>query len=253
MSLELVAKIASEIKELTDEVACHILGDPLMVKNISDYLDIFHANGLKTILTTSGFPLQKMDFEIFSHPSIKQINISLHSFFANSHKLLLDEYLESIFRLCEIPHKYFVNLRYWVESDSKCVLFEKLENEFGASISTSSEPIRLAPYTRLHFDECFVWPSLESHHQSSGFCHGLSAQFGVLADGTVVPCCLDKDGVINLGSAQNSPLSDLLSSERAKLIRDGFRKNIATEELCRKCEYKGRFATIVQKFQGKTT
>ena len=57
---------------------------------------------------------------------------------------------------------------------------------------------------------------------AAGSCHGLSGHFGILVDGTVVPCCLDADGVIGLGNAFETPLIDILQSERARRIRAGF-------------------------------
>jgi radical SAM protein with 4Fe4S-binding SPASM domain len=62
-----------------------------------------------------------------------------------------------------------------------------------------------------------------------------------LADGTVVPCCLDKEGKIPLGKIQESPLLEILDSERAKKIFQGFRDNKLVENLCQRCQYITRF------------
>ena len=72
-------------------------------------------------------------------------------------------------------------------------------------------------------------------------CHGLGDHFGILCDGTVVPCCLDSDGMISLGNIFQEELSDILSSPRAKAIADGFRQRKAVESLCRRCGYATRF------------
>ncbi|MCK4442727.1 MAG: SPASM domain-containing protein, partial [Sulfurovaceae bacterium] len=48
-------------------------------------------------------------------------------------------------------------------------------------------------------------------------------------------------GVIELGDIHNKSLKEILLDKRAKDMRDGFNKNICTEELCLKCSYKDRF------------
>ena len=64
---------------------------------------------------------------------------------------------------------------------------------------------------------------------------------GILVDGTVIPCCLDDNGVINLGNIKNNTLKEILDSERTKNIIEGFKNRICTEELCKRCEFKERF------------
>ena len=73
------------------------------------------------------------------------------------------------------------------------------------------------------------------------FCYGLKDHFGILCDGTVVPCCLDSDGVIGLGNVFTEPLMEILDSPRAKAMVQGFQCRKATEALCRRCGYARRF------------
>ena len=65
--------------------------------------------------------------------------------------------------------------------------------------------------------------------------------FGILCDGTVVPCCLDSDGIINLGNAFEEELADILASPRARAIPEGFRRRKAVEDLCRRCGFAQKF------------
>ena len=62
-----------------------------------------------------------------------------------------------------------------------------------------------------------------------------------LCDGTVVPCCLDSDGVIALGNLFCEDLEAILNSERARAMVAGFRCGVASEDLCRRCGYAQRF------------
>ncbi|MBR4074333.1 MAG: SPASM domain-containing protein, partial [Firmicutes bacterium] len=65
--------------------------------------------------------------------------------------------------------------------------------------------------------------------------------FGILADGTVVPCCLDSDGVIALGNIFKEEISFILHSKRALAMLEGFQCGTASEELCKRCGYAQRF------------
>ena len=76
----------------------------------------------------------------------------------------------------------------------------------------------------------------------SVFCYGLRDQFGVLCDGRVIPCCLDREGEITLGNLlEGDDIENILSGERATNIRNGFSCRRAVEELCRRCGYAQRF------------
>ena len=94
----------------------------------------------------------------------------------------------------------------------------------------------------LEWGDRFAWPDKNAPVGSERiFCHGLKDHFGILCDGTVVPCCLDRDGVIALGNVFHEELSDILASNRAIAIVKGFRERKVTEDLCRKCGYARRF------------
>jgi radical SAM protein with 4Fe4S-binding SPASM domain len=74
---------------------------------------------------------------------------------------------------------------------------------------------------------------------------------GILADGTVVPCCLDKEGVINLGNCSAKRIDHIMRSPRAKALRDGFKNGILVEDLCRKCTYIERFDGQAQRIEAR--
>lgn len=86
MSVALFEKINQELKAYTKELAYHMVGDPLVLGNLNAYLDISLANNLAVNLTTTGNNLTPKQFEVLSHKAIKQINFSINSYQANSHK-----------------------------------------------------------------------------------------------------------------------------------------------------------------------
>ena len=94
----------------------------------------------------------------------------------------------------------------------------------------------------LHFDTEFTWPSLDLPLiGTKGTCYGLDSHFGILAEGTVVPCCLDKEGKIPLGDANTTPILEILESEKAKAILKGFKERKLIDPLCQRCNYVTRF------------
>jgi radical SAM protein with 4Fe4S-binding SPASM domain len=94
----------------------------------------------------------------------------------------------------------------------------------------------------LHFDSEFTWPDLSLPFLGrEGTCYGLDSHFGILVDGTVVPCCLDKEGVISLGNLKEAELEEILQGPRALQLREGFRRRQLLEPLCQRCNYVQRF------------
>jgi radical SAM protein with 4Fe4S-binding SPASM domain len=101
--------------------------------------------------------------------------------------------------------------------------------------------ILVASKVLVHFDSYFDWPSLKNKNYGDGTCQGLESHIAILASGKVVPCCLDCDGIIELGDLHESSLEAILSNKRTVSMIDGFKDGKAIEELCQKCSYKNRF------------
>ncbi|HJE03339.1 MAG TPA: SPASM domain-containing protein [Aliarcobacter thereius] len=258
MDLELFDRLNFELKEFTNELAYHIVGDPLVLGNLNEYLDISKKHNLKVNITTTANNISNRHYETLLNSTIKQINFSLNSYNANSHKKSFQEYLEPILNFVkyaqEKNHEYFINFRIWNLDEEKSAkefnkkvfdslnIFFELDLNIDEIYENRPKNIRVARKIFINFDEYFVWPSLKNEVVSkSGFCHGLSSHFGILSNASVVPCCLDLDASINLGNIENNSIKEILKSNRAKDMINGFKKNILVEELCQKCEYRTRF------------
>lgn len=258
MELPFFKTVLNELKPYTDEIALHVMGDPMVLSNVRDYLDSAYVLGFKVMITTSGFYLDPLRREALFHPALRQLNISLNSFNKNSVSRTFEAYIESILALCDEKLsrevEFFINLRLWnlddIYSESRFNerLFALLENHFSLEhgmialqINGERQSIRLASKILLHFDRYFEWPNLDNDTLTDGYCQGLGKQIAILSDGRVVPCCLDSDGIIELGNLRETNLGKILSSERAVSIRDGFSRGKCVEELCQKCRYKERF------------
>ena len=257
MDLAFFESVISQAKAYTNEIACHVVGDPLTLSNLSEYLDIIHKYRLRAILTTSGYFLKKQSYTTLFHPSVKQINISLNAFNKNDTMLTFEQYIRPVLALCDEKQKQdkelFINLRVWnldemmSERSFNETLFDTLSKSFGVPLYLDEiyqqrpKSIRLASKVLLHFDEYFEWPSLNNPVYGDGTCQGLQSHIAILASGKVVPCCLDCDGIIELGDLHENTLESILKAKRAQNMITGFKEGKAVEELCQKCSYKDRF------------
>jgi radical SAM protein with 4Fe4S-binding SPASM domain len=94
----------------------------------------------------------------------------------------------------------------------------------------------------LNQDIEFEWPSMKNKIIScKGKCYGLKNQIAILVNGDVVPCCLDTDGDIILGNIFKNNLDQILESNRAKRIIEGFNNSQLVEELCKRCNFIKKF------------
>ena len=258
MSLPFFEKVLLQLSPYTKTLAFHVMGDPLTLSNLEEYLHLAQKYGFEVELTTSGYYLGKTKIQTLFHQAVRQLNISLNSYNKNSLNMTFDEYIDTVLAVCskKMQHypKPFINLRLWnlddicSEAHYNRMLFDKLSSHFDTPLDENEiyknkvKSIRLASKVLLHFDNYFEWPSLNSTHESDGTCYGLKSHIGILANGTVVPCCLDGDGVIDLGNLNETTLESILASKRARDMIEGFREFKAVEELCKKCSYKDKFS-----------
>lgn len=257
MSVQLFEHIIQQVAPNTDQVCLHLMGDPLVHPKVFDFFEICRKHQVKIFFVTNGVLLKESNIEVLLHPQLRQVNFSLHSFFDNFPNKDPQKYLEKIFYFTDLAFQkrpdLYINYRLWNLQDPKGAssqnteMLQKIEEHFQISLQTQIDvrqrkSILIKDRLYLHFDTEFIWPSLELPVLGeSGTCYGLTSHFGILVDGTVVPCCLDKEGVISLGNIQNQSLLEILESPRAKQMLLGFRQRTLIEDLCRRCNYIDRF------------
>jgi len=232
--------IASQIAPLTGHVHLHVKGEPLLHPRLGELLDVAGEFGLRVHIVTNG-TLDRAQV-LVGHPALHQINVSLHAY--QPETMSVSGYLTPVLAMAKevAAHGTAVALRFWQQPHPE--LLKAVERKFDWSAPEAGREgrgFRVAPSIFVHFERAFVWPSLEAPVRSlDGFCLGLRDQFAILVDGTVVPCCLDGDGVMVLGSALTEDLTDVLSSPRALAIYQGFTEQRCIEPLCQRCGFRGR-------------
>ena len=227
----------------------HLMGEPTMHPLLGEFIEKAYKKGFLPCVTTNGSLLCEKGEALLSNPPYK-ISISLHAPGANK-AFSNGSYLGNCVDFAKkvASRGCFVALRLWnlgTDTDNSAVL-DFLRKSFPGEWENrrGGTSQRLGTRIFLEWGEHFEWPDPnlpECDPDTDLFCYGLREQIGILADGTVVPCCLDSDGNIPLGNLFDSSLEEILNSPRAKAIYNGFTCRRGAESLCRKCGYAKRFS-----------
>ena len=257
MDIKGFTHIINEVKPFCDYVYLHIMGEPLLNANLESFLKVCYDSLIKVNITTNGTLLYKYENLLLAAPALRKVSISLHSFEANEGNGLLGSYIDNVVNFIKkaVEKGIICELRLWNMDNGQLKGSNHLNHEILKELEESFQPdfdlwdavrnqanVKLRDRLFISRSEIFEWPDINRDViDEKVFCYGLRDQFGILVDGTVVPCCLDSEGNIPLGNIFKEPLSDILNSEKALRIYDGFSGRKAVEELCKKCGYAKRY------------
>lgn len=245
MNMDEFKLILNKLTEKTKYIYYHLMGEPLTHPLLPEFIKLAGERGYKSIVTTNGTLLNKREKELLSS-GVHKINISLHSFEGDDY----ENHTRYISQLAEFSKKaanngVIVVFRLWnkgFDSGKNETAFNMLKENISGEWVKNTRGIRIRDKIHIEWGERFEWPDSNAEIKGNNFfCYGLKDQFGILADGTVVPCCLDSDGVINLGNIFYDDIDSILNSERALYMVEGFKRGVATEDLCKRCGYAQRF------------
>lgn len=235
----------TKLRPWTDFLYFHLMGEPLCHPHLARYLQMAVAAGFKVIITTNGTLLGKCG-DILLDNGVHKVNVSLHAFEANDLAVPFSEYIDGCVKFGKKAEgKAIVCYRLWNNGGNDELndqILTQLHSAYHSEWVQETRGIRMGQKVYLEFGDRFDWPDLAAEDQGANmFCYGLRDQLGVLCDGTVVPCCLDRDGMIALGNLFEEDLDQILASPRAQALYEGFSCGNASEELCRKCGFARRF------------
>ena len=245
MSLNEFEHILIKIKDYTDYIYLHVKGEPLLHPEIIEFLNLAEKYNLKVNLTTNGTLFPNLAKELGKCNSLNKINFSLHS------ENKIEDYCEQIFNSVKyLSDNTTIIFRLWTlknnELDEKSTkIVEKIQNYYNLSTEVvekikKENNIKISSTIYVDKDNEFEWPTI-TNHKSCGFCFALKTQLAILVDGTVVPCCLDSNGEIELGNILKNNLSDIIESSRFQALKKSFQNHKPTEKLCQSCTFKERF------------
>ena len=243
MSIDEFKCIIEKIKDYTDTIYLHVKGEPLVHPNLIDFLNIADEYNIKVNLTTNGTLFPNLVDKLKECKSLKKINFSLHS---ENNK---ENYLEEIFSSVEKLQDVTIIYRLWTlnngeldekstDTVNKIVYYYNLSTEI-VDKTKKENNVKIKDRIFVDKDNEFEWPSI-TNHNSCGFCYALKTHIAILVDGTVVPCCLDSNGLIDLGNIYNESLQDIINSDRYQTLKKSFQDRKPSENLCKSCTYKER-------------
>ena len=246
MSVEDLQILLPKLQPWTDFLYFHLMGEPLYHPQLHSFLELADEYGFRVILTTNGTNLTKQADLLLRSNALHKVNISLHAFEANDLAMPFEEYLNGCFRFGKMAEgKVLVSYRLWNSGGADSMnqqILDSLHSYFPEPWADEGRGIRIGQRVYLEHGDKFDWPDLNAPVCSNRvFCYGLRDHIGVLCDGTVVPCCLDHDGDIALGNLFEQNMEEIIQSDRATAIFEGFQSGNAPEELCHRCGYATRF------------
>ena len=232
MSLDEFKIILNKLEGYTKYLYFHILGEPLMHPNINAFINLASKNYYVNI-TTNGYLIKN----IKNNKSIRQLNISLHSY-NKKYNISLENYLNNIFDTIDILKKYtYISLRLWTKFKEYIEVINYIKKRYNINFELKNN-IKLIDNIFLSINKEFIWPDLNNNiYNEYGKCYALKDHIGILSNGVVVPCCLDSNGIINLGNIFETSLDSIIKSSRYQHMLNGFKNNKKTELLCRKCNF----------------
>lgn len=253
------ADVVRALRGVTRFLSLHVLGEPLLHPAFGQLLAICEAQGMQVNITTNGTLLGRHRQTLLAAPALRQINISLHGL-AHLHPEAAQAHLREIidFSLeASRATELYISLRLWnlgagegaEDGRWNAWLLDQLSHSFSKqelclAALKPERGIPLAPRVFLNCEPQFDWPRLDGPELCRyGHCRGLRDHLAILVDGTVVPCCLDAEGVLALGNIFTQSLPDILVAPRARRLREGFTHQWLVEPLCRRCAFRQRFAS----------
>ena len=248
MSLDEFRIVVEKIRPFTNYIYLHVLGEPLLHPQLDEILNIAETAGLNINITTNGGLLERKSDLLLKH-AIRQINISLHDAEENIVPEKWKTYLQSALEFAtEVAPNTYVSLRLWNSSNEASTEFNALclnniAEKFKLAIEflerdLKGKGLKLSYHIFLLRAPRFEWPDkAKSGTQTRQTGDPLRDHISILADGQVVPCCLDADANLILGNIFTEDLSDILERKRAKDMKKGFEQHKVVEPFCATCGF----------------
>lgn len=160
----------------------------------------------------------------------------------------MNSYLENIFEnVNNLSKDTTIIYRLWTMNNNKLdekstEIVNKIKNYYHLDKETIdkiylSNNIKISDRIYIDKDNEFEWPEI-SNYKSEGYCYALKTQIAILVDGTVVPCCLDSNGCVELSNIFKEDLDQIINSKKYQELKKSFQDRKPIEELCKSCKFK---------------
>ncbi len=241
MSTHDIKNYILELKNYTDTLYLHILGEPLTHPNFEEIVELCNKNNLKVRVTTNGTLLSKYNFQ---NINISKLNISLQSLI-NFSSDYLGKYFTNLKEMLEQVHeklekgKIGIDLRLW--NDKNNINVQKL-NKLIENYLNKIVQIDKYPNIRVSTEDEFTWPNeLDDCNHNVVKCLGGKTHLGVRVNGDVVLCCLDYQSKTKIGNLKFQSLKEIIEGEIYQSSMKALQAGKAYFSLCASCSYRNRF------------
>ena len=255
MSLDEFDRVTDRLRGTTEYLYLHVMGEPLTHPDVAKMTRLATDKGFHVAITTNGTRIAARHELLtrYATAPLYKVSVSLHAYEANGQTLLDGHFAPTVALARELSARgTIVALRLWnldgrsreaAHHEDNDAILSALREAFPEEWIAHPNGYKLRDRLYLEWGERFDWPSLTHapDYGERGSCYGLRDQIGVLCDGTVVPCCLDGEGVMALGNLHTQSMEEILNAPRTRAIVEGFAKNCRVEALCRHCGYAQRF------------
>ena len=246
MEPELFEHILQEVLPFSKHIYLHVQGEPLLHPSFNTILHICEQQHACIHLVTNGSRIDR-HFDILSSSCIQSVAVSLQSAAARNPETI-EEYMNRIIFFSQYASANTsvpVDLRLWrseTETDPNMRLcLAKIRESYTLVPTKRRNSYMIMPHVYVSFENDFQWPDDTDAGSDCGTCLGGRMQMAVLSSGAVVPCCLDAEGVIELGNLKEESFSDILKKPRYQALIHGFQTHHLSEPLCRSCSFRRRF------------
>ncbi len=247
-------RYAEEARPFTDHLYLHVMGEPLLHPELDDILTVAGDLGLRVGITTNGTLLdRRLDTLLRHRDMLYKVSISLHSFEANHlPHMTMAEYLQGATDSARTlgTAGVIVALRLWNEHKATAAeapqntmndaILAHLRAEFPHEWTPNRRGERIGEGVYLEWGESFDWPATDGSVPDYGpraHCFAMKDHIAILADGRVLPCCIDCDGVMPLGTLEENSLAEILKGPAARDFLAAKTKSCLNYPLCRHCNF----------------
>lgn len=259
MSFQTYRKIISEVESFRPMVMLHLAGESFLHQGLFDFVEYAKQHGLIVGITTNGTLLSRDNFGILN-TGIDEINISLAGVNKEDYfrvrgtqdfdwikKGIMDLAKKKIERKSATKIYVVVTATQQNRNDLASFDFEfgQIEGIEGVKIKSlmdwqgavdianmeirSGFKPRLKMFIRSHEQLFFLFRVARrlQNDRIPSLCKEVYLHAGILWDGTVVPCCLDYDGSINLGNINEKRFLEIYNGEAMARLR-GILRSVKT-------------------------
>lgn len=259
MTLETYNRIISEVRPFKPEISLHLAGESLLHKDFFSFVEIAKQNGLVVGVTTNGTLLRKDDFGILG-TGIDTINVSLAGSDREDYlrvrgtddfEAIRQDIIDLAKRKVALksPTKIYLNVTATEQNASRLPVFR---SEFGSmagidgiivrdlmdwqgSVEIARMKVRKSGFkwrfakivkgNEILLSIYMIMRNIRKSRKLRGrtYCNSVCSSAGILWDGTVVPCCLDYNGSIDLGNINEKSFMEIWKGDAMARMRKTLR------------------------------